>query len=111
MLSLDLAYRNWLNGVPVHMLPHYHRELREEIDRLREESRAPRRRVRNRHSAVGPRVLKTRDAAVYLGVSAWKLRSLVQSGEISYISGDGTSPWLFDKVELDSWIESRKVKL
>jgi excisionase family DNA binding protein len=55
--------------------------------------------------------LKTNEAAAYLGVSPWKLRNLVQAGEISYIAGDGTSPWLFDKQELDHWVETRKQRL
>jgi excisionase family DNA binding protein len=58
-----------------------------------------------------PRLLKTQQAARYLGISAWKLRNLVQSGEIAYIPGDGTTPWLFDKQDLDSWIERRKQTL
>ncbi len=57
------------------------------------------------------RILKTKHAARYLGVSAWKLRNLVQSGEIPYIPGEGTSPWLFDRKDLDNWIERRKVTL
>jgi hypothetical protein len=60
---------------------------------------------------ITPRLLKTRDAARYLGISAWKLRNLVQSGEIACILGDGTSPWLFDWVDLDSWIQRRKQTL
>jgi hypothetical protein len=43
-----------------------------------------------------------------LGISAWKLRNLVQAGEIGCILGDGTSPWLFDRQDLDGWIERRK---
>jgi len=43
---------------------------------------------------ITPRLLKTRDAARYLGVSAWKLRNIVQAGELACIVGDGTSPWL-----------------
>jgi Helix-turn-helix domain len=46
-----------------------------------------------------------------LGISAWKLRNLVQAGEIGCIPGDGTSPWLFDLQDLDSWIERRKQTL
>jgi len=65
----------------------------------------------NKSESVEPRILKTNDAAVYLGISPWKLRNLVQSGEIGYIPGDGTSPWLFDKLELDGWVETRKVRL
>ena len=62
-------------------------------------------------TAITPRVMKTRQAARYLGVSAWKLRNLVQSGEIPCILGDGTSPWLFDKLDLDAWIQRRKQTL
>jgi len=62
-------------------------------------------------STVTPRILKTKQAARYLGVSAWKLRNLVQAGEIPYIPGEGTSPWLFDKQDLDNWVERRKLTL
>ena len=60
---------------------------------------------------ITPRLLKTRDAARYLGVSAWKLRNIVQAGELACIVGDGTSPWLFDLRDLDDWIERRKQTL
>lgn len=63
------------------------------------------------NSHIAPRLLKTRQAARYLGISAWKLRNLVQAGEIGCILGDGTSPWLFDLQDLDSWIERRKQTL
>lgn len=58
-----------------------------------------------------PRLLKTKQAAAYLAVSPWKLRNLVQAGEIACILGDGTTPWLFDRQDLDSWIERRKQTL
>jgi excisionase family DNA binding protein len=57
---------------------------------------------------ITPRLLKTRDAARYLGISTWKLRNVVQAGELACIMGDGTSPWLFDKQDLDAWIQRRK---
>jgi excisionase family DNA binding protein len=62
-------------------------------------------------NSVTPRILKTKHAARYVGVSAWKLRNLVQAGEIPYIPGEGTSPWLFDLHDLDNWIERRKLTL
>jgi len=62
-------------------------------------------------NTVTPRILKTKHAAHYVGISGWKLRNLVQAGEIPYIPGEGTSPWLFDKKDLDNWIERRKVTL
>ena len=83
-----------------------------DLEFLREQQENPKAlRKRNRSEGVEPRALKTNDAAAYIGVSPWKLRNLVQSGEISYIAGDGTSPWLFDKQELDQWIETRKQRL
>lgn len=59
-------------------------------------------------TAITPRMLKTKQAAHYLNVSAWKLRNIVQSGEIACIIGDGTSPWLFDIHDLNDWIEKHK---
>jgi excisionase family DNA binding protein len=57
---------------------------------------------------ITPRVLKTRQAAQYLSISAWKLRNLVQTGEVACIMSDGTSPWLFDIHDLNDWIERHK---
>lgn len=59
-------------------------------------------------TAITPRMLKTKQAAHYLNVSAWKLRNIVQAGGIACIIGDGTSPWLFDLRDLDNWIERHK---
>jgi excisionase family DNA binding protein len=59
-------------------------------------------------TAITPRVLKTKQAARYLAISTWKLRNLVQVGEIPCILGSGTSPWLFDLRDLDNWIERLK---
>jgi excisionase family DNA binding protein len=64
-----------------------------------------------RSTDITPRVLKTKQAARYLSVSTWKIRNLVQSGEIACILGDGTTPWLFDIRDLDGWIERRKQTL
>jgi hypothetical protein len=63
------------------------------------------------NSHIAPRLLKTREAARYLAVCPWKMRNLVQTGEIPCIFGDGTSPWLFDIQDLDNWIERRKQTL
>jgi excisionase family DNA binding protein len=60
------------------------------------------------NTAITPRMLKTKQAAHYLSVSAWKLRNIVQAGEIACIISDGTSPWLFDIRDLDKWIERLK---
>jgi excisionase family DNA binding protein len=65
----------------------------------------------NESTIITPRLLKTRDAASYLSISAWKLRNLVQSGEIPCILGDGTCPWLFDRQDLDAWVLRSKQTL
>jgi len=62
-------------------------------------------------SEIEPRVMRARQAAKYLSMSTWKLRNLVQVGELACIMGDGTSPWLFDRHDLDGWIERRKETL
>lgn len=46
-----------------------------------------------------------------LAMSAWKLRNLVQAGEIACIISDGTGSWLFDLRYLDNWIERQKRRL
>jgi excisionase family DNA binding protein len=55
------------------------------------------------------RLLRVKDAAEYLSMSPWKLRALIQAGELLIIkTSDGNSPWLIDQRDLDAWIESRK---
>jgi hypothetical protein len=40
------------------------------------------------------RLLRTREAAAYLSLSAWKLRSLVADGELPVVQADDSSPFL-----------------
>lgn len=112
MAGIRNADEGCIQTVPDVMLISFYRGYKADLEFLSQQadSRRPRPKS-NRSEGVEPRALKTNDAASYLGISPWKLRNLVQSGEISYIAGDGTSPWLFDKHELDRWIESRKRKL
>ncbi len=94
------------------MLISFYRGYKADIEFVSQQADTRRPRPKsNRSEGVEPRALKTNDAAAYIGVSPWKLRNLVQAGEISYIAGDATSPWLFDKQELDQWIETRKQRL
>jgi excisionase family DNA binding protein len=66
--------------------------------------------TRNTFPTLKPRLVKRRDACAYLGMSDWKLRSLVHQGRLRYIPGDGpTAPWLFDLQDLDAFIESQKI--
>jgi excisionase family DNA binding protein len=111
LTSMDRIMRA-RESVPDGMLISFYRAYKADIEFLSQQADSRRPRAKsNRSDSVEPRALKTNEAAAYLGISPWKLRNLVQSGEISYISGEGTSPWLFDKQELDRWIESRKQKL
>ncbi len=57
------------------------------------------------------RLIKTQHAAIYLCISPWKLRRIVQDGLLPVIMGDGTAPWLFDIRDLDCYIERAKTRL
>jgi excisionase family DNA binding protein len=56
----------------------------------------------------GKRLLRTREAAAYLSLSAWKLRSLVADGQLPVVQADDSSPFLFDVRDLDNWTERHK---
>ena len=52
------------------------------------------------------KVMRTREAAKYIGVSPWKLRNLVHEGKVAYISdGDATSALRFREKHLDDYLE------
>ena len=112
MEKTNNPHESWKRSVPEGIFLSTYRDYLADLDFIteRQENRKPREENHRKQTAM-PRLLKTNDAAAYLGLSAWKLRNLVQTGEISYIAGDGTSPWLFDKQELDQWIENRKQRL
>ena len=54
------------------------------------------------------RLLRTKEAARYLGMSPGKLRHLTQCGELPIIQHDEHSPWLYDLHDLDAHIEKSK---
>jgi len=54
------------------------------------------------------RLLRTREAAAYLSLSPWKLRSLVADGRLPVVQADDSSPFLFDVRDLDNWAEQHK---
>jgi hypothetical protein len=59
---------------------------------------------------INQRCLKSKQAALYLGVGIKRLRELTFSGELKHIPGKGkTSPWLYDVQELDRYIEQNQV--
>lgn len=59
---------------------------------------------------IGPtrRLLRTREAASYLGSSPWKIRRLVQEGFLAYVSDSDSGRWLFDLKDLDAYIDANK---
>lgn len=61
-------------------------------------------------SSIAPRLLRTSEAARYLSISPWKLRRLVHDAQLPVIGraeGEGAN-WLFDRLDLDHWIEEQK---
>ena len=57
------------------------------------------------------RLLRTKQAALYLGMSPGKLRRLTQCGELPIVQHDERSPWLYDLHDLDSHIDKSKRRL
>jgi excisionase family DNA binding protein len=62
-----------------------------------------------RQPAAGVRLLRTRDAARYLGLGEKAVRQLILEGELDFVQlRPGNSPFLLDVRDLDRFIESRK---
>jgi len=62
-----------------------------------------------RQPAAGVRLLRTRDAARYLGIGEKAVRHLILKGELDFVQlRPGNSPLLLDVRDLDRFIESRK---
>jgi excisionase family DNA binding protein len=57
------------------------------------------------------RLLRTKAASEYLGVSPWTLRRLVQEGKIPVVPLTEGSPWLIDVRDLDAYIDACKRSL
>ncbi len=56
------------------------------------------------------RLLKLKEAAVYLGVSAWTIRRLAQQGELPFVRFGQATMLLFDFTDLDTYIERNKYR-
>lgn len=54
------------------------------------------------------RLLRLKDAAIYLSLSPWKLRRLVWERRLPVVQDGEGSPFLFDQSDLDSYVESHK---
>ena len=56
------------------------------------------------------KVMRTREAARYIGVSPWKLRNLVHEGRVAYLSdGDSTSALRFLIKDLDNYLDRCRI--
>lgn len=55
-----------------------------------------------------PRLLRVKEAAQILNISAWKLRRLIQQGEIRYVKYEASGPWWIDVHDIDKFIEKHK---
>ena len=60
---------------------------------------------------ISKRLLRTKNAAEYLGMSPGKLRRLTQCGELPIIRHDEHAPWLYDLRDLDEHIDKSKQRL
>ena len=58
------------------------------------------------NQSIAPRLLKTKEAARYLGRSEWSFRPMVQNGELPMVGR-----WMFDIKDLDEWIMRNKRRL
>jgi excisionase family DNA binding protein len=54
------------------------------------------------------RLLRLKEAARYIALSPWKLRKLVQDGQLPIVKYGENAPWLLDLRDLDGWVERHK---
>jgi excisionase family DNA binding protein len=59
--------------------------------------------------AIAPRLLRLKDAALYLSMGTKALRQLISSGKLPYVQMGANSPFLVDRRDLDKFIERHKV--
>ncbi|MGA3167219.1 MAG: helix-turn-helix domain-containing protein [Terriglobia bacterium] len=56
------------------------------------------------------KVMRTKEATRYIGVSPWRLRKLVHEGRLAYLSdGDATSALRFLVADLDEYLNRCRV--
>lgn len=61
-----------------------------------------------KHQPSVRRLLRLREAAQYLSISPWKLRHIIQSGQLPIVQCNENAPWLLDVRDLDGWVECNK---
>jgi len=57
---------------------------------------------------IEPRLLSVREAARYLGVAVWCLRSLVWEKQLTPVKIGASRRFVFDRADLDAYIERQK---
>ena len=57
---------------------------------------------------TGGRLIRLKEAAFYLGMSEWTIRQMAHAGQLKFIQRESGSPMLFDRNDLDTWIEEAK---
>jgi excisionase family DNA binding protein len=57
---------------------------------------------------VEPRLFRRKEAAKYLRLSPWLILQMAHRGELKFIQRVEYGPLLFDKNDLDQWIEKAK---
>jgi excisionase family DNA binding protein len=63
----------------------------------------------NSPEPIAPRLLRTGEAARYLGMGSKAIRSLIMSRQVPYVQmRPGNSPFLLDRRDLDKFIDSHK---
>ena len=61
--------------------------------------------------SIPGRLLRVKAAAQYIALSPWKIRDMVQSGQLPVIQYGENAPWLIDVRDLDEWVESNKTRM
>lgn len=59
-------------------------------------------------AVIAKRLLTTKEAATYLGMSDWSIRQLVHAGKLPVVSGCEECNWKFDVHDLDEFIGNNK---
>lgn len=54
------------------------------------------------------RLMRVKEAANYLSMSAWKVRKLIQAGRLPVIQDGDGAPFLLDVRDLDGYVERNK---
>jgi excisionase family DNA binding protein len=54
------------------------------------------------------RLLRLKEAGHYVSLSPWKLRKMVQDGQLPVVKYGDNAPWLLDVRDLDAWVDRNK---